>query len=74
MLLTVNEHLTHRGLLLFRGTMVDASIVQAPSSTKNQEQARDPDMHQTKKGSYGFFGMKIHVGADMDSGAVHSVF
>jgi len=60
-------------LLVSRGTMVDASIIHAPSSTKNQEQSRDPEMHQTKKGKQWYFGMKMHIGADVDSGAVHSV-
>lgn len=69
----INAHLKARGLLLSRGTMVDATIVHAPSSTKNREQARDPEMHQTRKGKQWYFGMKIHVGADVDSGAVHTV-
>lgn len=73
LLSTVNEHLKDQGLLVSKGTMVDATIVHAPSSTKNQDQARDPDMHQTKKGNQWYFGMKIHVGADVNSGAVHSV-
>jgi IS5 family transposase len=73
MLSTINEHLKKHGLLVSKGTMVDATIVHAPSSTKNQEQQRDPDMHQTKKGNQWYFGMKIHVGADVNSGAVHSV-
>ena len=53
--------------------MVDATIIHAPSSTKNEAQARDRDMHQTKKGNQWYFGMKIHVGADVNSGAAHSV-
>jgi IS5 family transposase len=69
----VNEHLKDQGLLVSKDTMVDATIVHAPSSTKNQDQQRDPDMHQTKKGNQWYFGMKIHVGADVNSGAVHSV-
>lgn len=73
LLSTVNDHLKNQGLLVSKGTMVDATIVHAPSSTKNQAQARDPDMHQTKKGNQWYFGMKIHVGADVNSGAVHSV-
>jgi IS5 family transposase len=73
LLSTVNDHLKNQGLLVSKGTMVDATIVHAPSSTKNQEQQRDPDMHQTRKGNQWYFGMKIHVGADVNSGAVHSV-
>jgi len=73
LLSTVNDHLKAQGLLVSKGTMVDATIVHAPSSTKNQDQQRDPDMHQTKKGNQWYFGMKIHVGADVNSGAVHSV-
>lgn len=73
LLSTVNDHLKSQGLLVSKGTMIDATIVHAPSSTKNQDQQRDPDMHQTKKGNQWFFGMKIHVGADVNSGAVHSV-
>lgn len=66
-------HLEANGLTVSRGTIVDASIIAAPPSTKNRDKARDPDMHQTKKGNQWYFGMKIHVGADVDSGAVHSV-
>lgn len=69
----INARLKDQGLLVSRGTMVDASIIHAPSSTKNQEQGRDPQMHQTRKGKQWYFGMKMHIGADVDSGAVHSV-
>lgn len=69
----INAHLKDQGLLVSKGSMVDATLIHAPSSTKNQEQARDPEMHQTKKGKQWYFGMKVHVGADVDSGAVHSV-
>lgn len=69
----MNACLKDRGLLLSKGTMVDASIIHAPSSTKNQEQSRDPKMHQTRKGRQWCFGMKMHIGADVNSGAVHSV-
>jgi transposase, IS5 family len=62
-----------RRLLVSPGTMVDATIIHAPSSTKNATGERDPHMHQTKKGNQGYFGMKIHIGADVDNGAVHSV-
>jgi IS5 family transposase len=70
---TINDVLEEQGLLLKGGTMVDATIIHAPPSTKNQDQARDPEMHQTKKGNQWFFGMKIHVGADVDSGLAHTV-
>ena len=69
----VNEHLSERCLLLKKGTMVDATIIEAPPSTKNKDKARDPEMHQTKKGNEWHFGMKAHIGADADSGLVHSV-
>ena len=69
----VNAHLRAKGLLLQVGTMVDATIIHAPSSTKNADQARDPEMHQTKKGNQWFFGMKAHIGADAASGLVHTV-
>ena len=70
---TINAHLKANGLLVSKGTMVDATIVHAPSSTKNQDKARDPDMHSTQKNGQWYFGMKIHIGADVNSGAVHSV-
>ena len=73
MLGEINAHLKAQGLLSSKGSMVDATIIHAPRSTKNQEQARDPAMQQTKKGNLWYFGMKIHIGADADSGAVHSV-
>jgi len=69
----VNGLLKGKGLLVSQGTMVDATIIHAPSSTKNAKGERDPEMHQTKKGNQWYFGMKIHIGADVDSGAVHSV-
>ncbi len=69
----VNAHLVRKGLMLKRGTMVDATIIEAPSSTKNASGERDPDMHQTKKGNDWHFGMKAHIGADVDSGLVHTV-
>jgi IS5 family transposase len=69
----VNDLLGARGLLLKSGTMVDATLIAAPSSTKNREQARDPEMHQTKKGNQWYFGMKAHIGVDADSGLVHTV-
>jgi len=69
----VNGLLKAKGLLVSPGTMVDATIIHAPSSTKNAKGERDPEMHQTKKGNQWYFGMKIQIGADVDSGAVHSV-
>ena len=69
----VNGHLARKGLLLKRGSIVDATIIAAPSSTKNAEGERDPEMHQTKKGNQWYFGMKAHIGVDADSGLVHTV-
>lgn len=66
----INAHLKIQGLLIFKSTMVDTTLIHAPSSTKNREQARDPEMHQTKKGKQWFFGMKVHIRADVDSGAM----
>jgi IS5 family transposase len=72
-LLTVNEMLQAKGLLLKAGTVVDATLIAAPSSTKNASGERDPEMHQTKKGNQWYFGMKAHIGVDADSGLVHTV-
>lgn len=69
----VNAHLTRKDLMLKRGSIVDATIIAAPSSTKNAEGERDPEMHQTKKGNQWYFGMKAHIGVDTDSGLVHTV-
>jgi len=69
----VNGHLADQGITLRSGTLVDATIIDAPSSTKNGAKARDPDMSSTKKGNDWFFGMKAHVGVDADSGIVHSL-
>lgn len=69
----VNRDLVRHGLLLRQGTIVDATIIHAPSSTKNQDHARDPQMHQTKKGNQYYFGMKAHIGVDAESGLVHTV-
>ena len=69
----VNAYLARKGLLLKRGSIVDATIIEAPSSTKNAEGERDPEMHQTKKGNQWHFGMKAHIGVDVDSGLVHTV-
>jgi transposase, IS5 family len=69
----INAHLSEQGLLMRAGTIVDATIIAAPSSTKNEGKTRDPEMHQTKKGNQWFFGMKAHIGVDAESGLVHSV-
>ena len=69
----VNALLARKGLLLKRGSIVDATIIAAPSSAKNAEGERDPEMHQTKKGNQWFFGMKAHIAVDADSGLVHTV-
>src|SRR5450631_170206 len=68
----VGRILQGRGLRLSAGTIVDATIIAAPSSTKNAEQQRDPEMRQTKKGNQWHFGMKLHIGADSLTGLVHS--
>ena len=73
MFAAVNAKLIDRGLLLKAGTVVDATLIAAPSSTKNDSGERDPEMHQTKKGNQWHFGMKAHIGADADSGLVHTV-
>ncbi len=70
---TIRDHLAREGLLLREGTLVDATLIAAPPSTKNRDRARDPDMHQTKKGNQWHFGMKAHIGVDLDSGLVHTV-
>ena len=72
-LATVNDLLSSQGLLLKEGSAVDATLVAAPSSTKNQERKRDPEMHSSKKGNQRHFGMKTHIGVDADSGLVHTV-
>ena len=69
----INRHLESQGLRLKEGTIVDASIIEAPSSAKNRAGARDPEMHQTKKGNQSHFGMKVHIGVDADTGVVHSI-
>lgn len=69
----INGHLADRGMLMREGTIVDATIIAAPPSTKNKAKARDPEMHQTKKGNEWYFGMKAHIGTDADSGLVHSL-
>lgn len=73
MLDAVNHYLEARGIRIGTGTIVDATIIHAPSSTKNQSGTRDPEMHQTKKGKQWYFGMKAHVGVDSKEGHVHSL-
>jgi IS5 family transposase len=72
-LAVINAGLARQGLMLKTGTIVDASIIAAPSSTKNKSGERDPEMHQTKKGNQWHFGMKAHIGVDAESGLVHTV-
>lgn len=69
----INSHLAKQGLMLREGTIVDASILSAPTSTKNRSGQRDPEMHQTKKGNAWHFGMKLHIGVDDELGLVHSM-
>jgi len=69
----MNAYLASRGLQVRGGTIVDATIIAAPSSTKNQAAARDPEMHQTRKGQQWYFGMKLHLGADSKSKLIHSM-
>jgi IS5 family transposase len=73
MMETVNLYLESQGIRITTGTIVDATIIHAPSSTKNEKQERDPEMHQTKKGNQWYFGMKAHIGVDSKEGVVHSV-
>lgn len=73
MLTKVNAVLQSKGLSLRGGTIVDATIIAAPSSTKNADGQRDPEMHQTRKGNQWYFGMKAHIGVDDESGLVHHV-
>jgi IS5 family transposase len=73
MLALVNEILSEKGLMLKAGSAVDATLISAPSSTKNGSGKRDPEMHQTKKGNQWYFGMKAHIGVDAESGLVHTV-
>ena len=65
--------LRERGLLLKKGTIVDSTLIAAPSSTKNKDKQRDPDAHQTKKGKNWYFGYKAHIGVDRESGLAHHV-
>ena len=69
----VNRHLKAEGLMLREGSIVDATIISAPTSTKNKSGKRDPEMHQVKKGNEWHFGMKMHIGVDDALGLIHSV-
>ncbi len=69
----IGDHLEEAGLKIRTGTIVDATIIDAPSSTKNKDKARDPEMHQTKKGNQWYFGMKAHIGVDSQSKMIHAV-
>ena len=69
---TVNLHLQARGVRITTGTIVDATLIHAPSSTKNRDQSRDPEMHQTRKGKQWYFGMKAHVGVDSKTKIIHT--
>jgi transposase, IS5 family len=69
---TVNLHLQAKGVRITTGTIVDATIIHAPSSTKNRDQSRDPEMHQTRKGKQWYFGMKAHVGVDSKTKIIHT--
>jgi len=69
----VHVHLEAQGIKVSKGTIVDATIISAPSSTKNADKSRDPDMHQTKKGNQWYFGMKAHIGVDSKTKVIHAV-
>jgi IS5 family transposase len=69
----VKAHLKANGMAMKQGTIIDATLIAAPSSTKNEKKERDPEMHQTKKGNQWYFGMKVHIGVDSESGLIHSV-
>ena len=69
----VNEHLDSRGMKVAGGTVVDATIIAAPSSTRNAAKARDPEMHQTRKGQQWYFGMKLYIGVDSKTKLIHSM-
>ena len=69
----INAHLDSRGLRLREGTIVDASIIEAPSSSKNRAGERDPEMHQIKKGNRWHFGTKAHIGVHSETGIVHNM-
>ena len=69
---SINEWLSNAGVITTQGTIVDATIIDAPTSTKNRQKQRDPEMHSTKKGNQWYFGMKAHIGVDMNNGFTHS--
>jgi IS5 family transposase len=69
----VKAHLKANGMAMKQGTIIDATLIAAPSSTKNEKKERDPEMHQTKKGNQWYFGMKVHIGVDKDTGLIHAV-
>src|SRR5260370_8193779 len=73
MLEAVNVHLEAKGIRIATGTIVDATIIHAPCSTRNQSGERDPEMHQTRKGNQWYFGLKAPIGVDSKEGVVHSV-
>jgi IS5 family transposase len=73
LLTAVNDHLRRTGIKITKGTIVDATIIGAPSSTKNKDGERDPEMHQTAKGKQWYFGMKAHVGVDSKSKLIHTI-
>jgi IS5 family transposase len=73
LLSSVNEHLKRNGIKISNGTIVDATIISAPSSTKNKDEKRDPEMHQTAKGNQWYFGMKAHVGVDSKTKLIHTI-
>ena len=70
---TVKAHLKTNGMAMKQGTIIDATLIAAPSSTKNKKGERDPEMHQTRKGKQWYFGMKVHIGVDKDNGLIHSI-
>lgn len=70
---TVKRHLKANGMAMKQGTIIDATLIAAPSSTKNEKKERDPEMHQTRKGNQWYFGMKVHIGVDKDNGLIHSI-
>jgi IS5 family transposase len=70
---TVKAHLKDQGMSMKQGTIIDATLIAAPSSTKNKKGERDPEMHQTRKGKQWYFGMKVHIGVDKDNGLIHSI-
>jgi IS5 family transposase len=69
----VKAHLKAKGMAMKQGTIIDATLIAAPTSTKNKQGERDPEMHQTKKGNQWYYGMKVHIGVDAASGLIHSV-